>query len=133
MTVDPSKQKHNSRSEYQKRIQKALTYIRENLDKPLSLEGVAKAACFSKYHFHRVFSAIMSEPLGEYVTRKKLERAAIRLAYSPVAKVSDMAFAYGYASVSSFSKALNQWFGSGLRRSTASNYGIDAESQAQRK
>ncbi len=82
--------------EYQKRVQKALTYIRENLDKPLTVRQVAKAACFSEYHFHRIFSAIMQEPLGEYITRKRLEKAAIRLAYTPQSKISAIAFDCGY-------------------------------------
>ncbi len=97
--------------EYQKRIQKALTYIRENLDKPLTVKEVAQIACFSEYHFHRIFSAIMQETIGEYITRKKLERAAIKLVYSADSKVSNVAFEFGYASVSSFSKAFKQWFG----------------------
>lgn len=97
--------------EYQRRIQKALTCIRENLDKPLSVKEVAKTACFSEYHFHRIFAAIMQETPGEYITRKKLERAAIRLAYLPGSKVSTVAFAFGYSSVSGFSKAFKQWFG----------------------
>jgi AraC family transcriptional regulator len=105
------KRKTATSLEYQKRIQKALAYIRKNLDKPMTLKDVAKAACFSEFHFHRIFSNIMQEPLGEYITRKKLERAAIRLVYSPGTKVSDLAFEYGYSSVSSFSKAFNQWFG----------------------
>ncbi len=97
--------------EYQQRVQKALTYIMANLDRPLSLKEIARAASFSEYHFHRIFSAVMEESPGEYVTRKKLEKAAIRLAYSPNATVSQVAFEFGYASVSSFSKAFNQWFG----------------------
>lgn len=104
------KQKKSS-LEYQRRVQKALTYIRENLDKPLSVKEVAKIACFSEYHFHRIFAAVMQETPGEYITRKKLERAAIILAYSPGSKVSDVAFEFGYSSVSSFSKAFKQWFG----------------------
>lgn len=100
-----------SNLEYQKRINKALVYIRENLDKTISLEEVARAACFSPFHFHRIFNALMQETLGEYITRKKLERAAIKLAYSSDANVTKVAFDYGYSSVSSFSKAFNQWFG----------------------
>ena len=53
----------------------------------------------------------MRETLGEYITRKKLERAAFKLAYTPALKVSAVAEEYGYASVSSFSKAFNEWFG----------------------
>lgn len=100
-----------SKLEYQKRINDALTYVRENLDKTISLEEVARAACFSPFHFHRIFAALMQETLGEYITRKKLERAAIKLAYSADVNVTNVAFDYGYSSVSSFSKAFNQWFG----------------------
>jgi AraC family transcriptional regulator len=103
--------KQTSAQEYQKRINKALTYIRDNLDKPLLLSEVSREACFSEFHFHRIFSALMRETLGEYVTRKKLERAAMKLAYAPALKVSTIAEEYGYASVSSFSKAFNEWFG----------------------
>jgi AraC family transcriptional regulator len=101
----------SSALEYQKRLNRALSYIRENLDKPLSLGDVAKAACFSEFHFHRVFSSLMHETLGEYITRKKLEHAAIKLAYLPAPHVTAIADEVGYASVSSFSKAFNQWFG----------------------
>ena len=101
----------SSRLEYRKRIQKALTYIRQNLDKPITIKDVAKAACYSEFHFHRIFSVMMGEPLGEYITRKKLEQAAIRLVYSPQNSVSKLAFRYGYSSVSAFSKAFHQWFG----------------------
>ncbi len=105
-----TQQQENS-LEYQRRIQKALTYIRANLDKPLSVKEVAKIACFSEYHFHRIFTAIMQETLGEYITRKKLESAAIKLIYSADSKVSNVAFEFGYSSVASFSKAFKQWFG----------------------
>ncbi len=97
--------------EYQKRIDQALTFIRENLDRPISLSEVASAACFSEFHFHRIFSSLMHETVGQYITRKKLEHAAMRLAYSPSTRVSIVADECGYASVSSFSKSFNQWFG----------------------
>ncbi|MDH5691963.1 MAG: AraC family transcriptional regulator [Gammaproteobacteria bacterium] len=101
----------SSTIEYQKRIDRALSYIRDNLDKPISLSEVAKAVCFSEFHFHRLFSAIMHETVGEYITRKKLEQAAVKLAYGSSSTVSGLADEYGYASVSSFSKAFKQWFG----------------------
>ena len=103
--------RQTSTQEYQRRINKALAYIQENLDRPILLGEVARTACFSEFHFHRIFSALMREPLGEYITRKKLEWAAIKLAYTPALKVSSIAGEFGYASVSSFSKAFNEWFG----------------------
>lgn len=103
--------RQTSAQEYKRRINKALAYIQENLDRPILLGEVSQVACFSEFHFHRIFSALMGEPLGEYITRKKLERAALKLAYAPELKVSIIAGEFGYASVSSFSKAFNEWFG----------------------
>lgn len=97
--------------EYRRRIDKALEFVRANLDKSIVLKDVARAACFSPYHFHRIFRGLMGETLGEYITRKRLERAAIKLAYSSETTVTTIAYEYGYASVSSFSKAFNQRFG----------------------
>ncbi len=99
------------RLEYKTRIEKAVTYIRENLNRPICIKEIAQVACFSPYHFHRIFTLIMGEPPGAYITRKRLEYAAIRLVYSPDSAVSDVAFEFGYSSVSSFSKAFKQWFG----------------------
>lgn len=99
-----------SRLEYQRRIDCAIRYIAANIDRPLKLDEVAEAASFSKYHFHRLFAAMMNEPPGEYITRKKMERAAIRLVYAN-APVTTLAEEYGYSSVAAFSKAFKQWFG----------------------
>ena len=39
-----------------KRLDKVIEYIGENIDLELSLEQLSKIACFSKYHFHRLFT-----------------------------------------------------------------------------
>ncbi|MBF5054951.1 AraC family transcriptional regulator [Alcanivorax sp. 521-1] len=96
--------------EYQRRIDQAIRFILARIDQPISLDEVAEAACFSKFHFHRLFTALMNEPPGEYIMRKRLERAAIRLVYADT-PVSTLAGDYGYSSVAAFSKAFRQWFG----------------------
>lgn len=101
---------HNSLLEYRRRIDRAARFILAHIDKPISLGEAAEAACFSKFHFHRVFTALMNESPGEYIIRKRLERAAIRLVYAN-ASVTSLAENYGYASVAAFSKAFRQWFG----------------------
>ncbi len=101
---------HDSLLEYRRRIDRAVRYILANIDRPVSLDEAAEAACFSKFHFHRVFTALMNEPPGEYATRKRLERAAMRMIYAN-ASVTAVAEDYGYSSVAAFSKAFKQWFG----------------------
>ncbi len=96
--------------EYRRRIDKATRYILDNIDRPLSLEEIAEQACFSKYHFLRLFTTMMNESPGEFITRKRLERAAIRLIYANTS-VTRLAEEYGYSSVAAFSKAFSQWFG----------------------
>jgi AraC family transcriptional regulator len=46
---------------YKRRIKKALTFIEENLDNQITLDQLAQVACFSSYHFHRVFTGLVGE------------------------------------------------------------------------
>lgn len=39
--------------DYVDRINRAVDYVTRNLAQPLRLEDVARAACFSSYHFQR--------------------------------------------------------------------------------
>lgn len=97
--------------DHRRRIEAALRYIAEHLDRPLHLEEVARVAHASPFHFHRVFSALVGEPVGRYVTRKRLEVAALRLAYEPSRSVTEIALSCGYSSTSNFSKAFSAYFG----------------------
>ena len=62
--------------EYAKRINRVLSYIDRNICSELSLDEIAEEALFSKYHFHRIFSSVMEEPLSKYIQRLRLEKAA---------------------------------------------------------
>ena len=94
-----------------RRIQRSIEYIRQHIHQSLSAEEVAKVACYSPFHFQRIFKEVMGEPLGEYITRKKLETAAIKIAYGRDVNITDIAFRYGYSSLSNFSKAFERFFG----------------------
>ena len=65
----------------------------------------------SEFHFHRIFTAIVGEPIGRFISRRRLETAALRLAYQPERSVGDIALACGYSSISNFSKAFSAFFG----------------------
>jgi AraC family transcriptional regulator len=105
-------------------IERALRFIAEHLDEPLSVAEVARAARMSEFHFHRVFHAEVGEPIGRFVTRKRLELAALRLAYERDKTVTEIALSSGYSSTSNFSKAFSLYFGaspSDVRRGRETN------------
>ena len=94
-------------AEQRARVDAAVRLIAANLHRPLALAEVAAAAHLSEFHFHRLFSAVMGETVGRFVTRQRLELAALRLAYEPHKSVSEIGVASGYSSPSNFAKAFN--------------------------
>jgi len=97
--------------EHEPRIERAIAFILEHIEEPLTLAEVARAAYVSPYHFHRLFSAATREPVGRFITRKRLQLAALRLAYEPDRDVTDIALSSGYSSPSNFTKAFSAYFG----------------------
>jgi AraC family transcriptional regulator len=94
---------------YHERILRTLLHIQEHLNEPLDLEDLARIACFSPYHFHRVFRGLVGEPVQEHVRRLRLERAANRLKLQDAA-VTDIAFDAGYESHEAFTRAFHAMF-----------------------
>jgi AraC family transcriptional regulator len=101
----------SSRAEYEARIARAVTHIEANLNGALQLEDVARVACFSPFHFHRVFKGITGETLLDFVQRIRLERAARALYVNKSASVIKVSLDYGYENPSSFAKAFKRHFG----------------------
>ena len=101
--------KHETKKDYQERIIAVLLYIQENLHKNLSLEELSQIACFSPFHFHRIFKGMVGETLSQHVRRLRLERAAVLLSISS-ASVTELAFESGYDSVESFTRAFRDRF-----------------------
>jgi len=99
-----------ARAEYSARINRVLDHIEANLDRPLRLEELARVACFSPFHFHRVFSAMMGEPLGQFIGRLRVERAAVKLISSPHLPVTDIALDCGFSSSAAFARAFKEAF-----------------------
>jgi AraC family transcriptional regulator len=102
---------NRSRSEYVSRMHRVLAYIDEHLDQPLDLNVLAEVACFSPFHFHRLFSAWMGETLGDYSRRRRLEVAASRLAAQPRTRVLNIALSVGFGSAEAFTRAFKTRFG----------------------
>ncbi len=98
-----------TRAEYQERIVRVLLHIQTNLDQPLKLQELARIACFSPHHFHRIFRGMVGEPVHEHVRRLRLERAAGRLKLLDEA-VTAVALEAGYESHEAFTRAFHAMF-----------------------
>ena len=105
-----SSMKTETRTSYQERILRVLVHIQQHLDGPLQLEELARIACFSPYHFHRIFRGMVGESLASHVRRLRLERAALRLKQSKAA-IIDLAFDAGFQTAESFTRAFKEQFG----------------------
>ena len=96
---------------YEQRINRVLDHIHARLDRDLDLEELARIACFSRFHFHRIFSAMVGEPVYGYIHRLRLERAASTLVVHRDRPVMDVALDAGFRSQAAFSRAFREQFG----------------------
>lgn len=96
--------------DYVDRVNRAVDYVTRNLDQPLRLEEVARAACFSSYHFHRIFRALMGETLASFVKRVRLERSVYLLSHRNGASLTEIALACGFSSSSDFSRSFRDQY-----------------------
>ncbi|MFY8105829.1 MAG: AraC family transcriptional regulator, partial [Elstera sp.] len=106
---------------YEARIRRVIEYLWDNLDAPLDLDRLADVACFSPYHFHRLYRGITGETVAETVRRLRLHRAAAQLAQSDQ-PIADIASRAGYGSQAAFTRSFSADYGAspGLyRRRTA--------------
>ncbi len=95
---------------YEKRLNRVLSYIYENLDEELSLDTLADIACMSRYHWHRVFKAMTGETLAGVVRNLRLSKAANLLVHED-ASVRDVAKQVGFQNLASFSRAFKKAHG----------------------
>ena len=89
--------------EWIQRLNDAMSYVEENLTGEISLEGAARRAACSAYHFQRMFPCMTGISFSEYVRRRRMTAAAMDLAEG--AKVIDTAARYGYDSPTAFNRA----------------------------
>jgi AraC family transcriptional regulator len=88
-----------------------IEYIDRHLDSHLDLATLAGVAHFSDFHFHRLFRALTGESLGDYVRRRRLELAAVRLRSQLRVPILGIAIGVGFGSAEAFSRAFRARFG----------------------
>jgi AraC family transcriptional regulator len=97
-------------NDYTERILRVLTHIQAHLDETLDLEELARVACFSSFHFHRIFAAMTGETIADHVRRLRLERAALELR-SGAKQVIQVALDAGYEAHEAFTRAFKAAYG----------------------
>lgn len=110
---------------YSERIRRVTDYLAGHLDDALDLEALARVACFSPYHFHRIYRGILGETVNETVRRLRLNRAAIDL-LDRALSIEHAARRAGYGSQAAFTRAFRAEYGEpparyrGIRREAES-------------
>ena len=104
-------QKQFMRDEYVQRINRVMDYIEKNMDARLTLEGLAKVANFSSFHFHRIFGAMVGETLNRYIRRIRIEKSATLLIQHPQKTVTEVALDCGFSGSAPFARAFRETYG----------------------
>lgn len=96
--------------DYTERLKKVTDYIGQHLDDDLSLERLSDVACFSKHHFHRIFTAMTGLSLYQYVRWLRLKRASYQLLHKEDKSIIDIAVQAGFESHEAFTRAYKKQF-----------------------
>jgi AraC-like DNA-binding protein len=102
--------KLSTRLELYKRLLRGKDFLDSFHAKELPLNEVARAACVSPYHFHRLFREVFGETPNQYLQRKRLERAR-ELLGSTDRGVTEVSMDVGFESSTSFSTLFRKAFG----------------------
>jgi len=86
-----------------------MDYIEIHLTEEISGKDISKIVGLSDYHFKRMFSYMAGMSLNEYIKNRRLSVANVELING--AKVTDIAYKYGYQSIEGFSRAFREWCG----------------------
>jgi AraC family transcriptional regulator len=95
---------------YETRLIRVLDYIHDNPAGDLSLDTLAEVAALSRFHFHRVFHAMIGETAAQTVRRLRMYRASVALIQTtqPLAKIAKTV---GYPNLASFTRSFTESYG----------------------
>ncbi|GAA0639375.1 hypothetical protein GCM10010174_71820 [Kutzneria viridogrisea] len=82
-------------------VARAIEYMFSNLREEVTVEDMARAAMFSKFHFTRLFRRVTGASPGRFLTAVRLQEAK-RLLLSTPMSVIQVSRLVGYASVGTF-------------------------------
>ena len=91
-------------------LQKAVSYINENLDKDLSIQLISKSINVSKSVLYSKFHSHFKCTIGEYINNKRIQRSIELLAHTTLS-IEDVAQKSGFSSASYYTKIFKQQMG----------------------
>ena len=92
------------------RLNAVIDYVEKHITKELDLNHLAGIACYSLYHFQRMFMLIAEMSIVEYIRKRRLTLAGLDIKHNN-AKVMDASLKYGYESPVSFARAFQAFHG----------------------
>lgn len=92
----------------QKILQQLLEWIECNLEHPISIEDIAQKSGYSRRNIQLLFRNFMHVPLGEYIRKRRLCRAAI-LVRLTAKSMLDIALSLHFDSQQSFSREFKNY------------------------
>lgn len=92
------------------RLGRAREFIDHCYDHPLSLAQISEKACFSRYHFLRLFRQAFNKTPHQYLIERRIEKAKELLKGAEL-RVTDVCFEVGFQSLGSFSSLFQKRVG----------------------
>lgn len=89
------------------RIQRAIAYIRDNLDRDLTVADLAEVACLSPFQFSRMFKQVTGSTPHAFVSAARLETAK-RLLGERTLSLAEIAHRSGFSGQAAFSTAFKR-------------------------
>ncbi len=96
------------KNEYFIRMNRVIDYIQKHYAENLNLTKLAEVACFSKFHFHRLFHEMVGETLNDFIRRIRLEKAIHKLSAELNKSITEIALESGFATSQHFAKAFKE-------------------------
>jgi AraC-like DNA-binding protein len=97
-------------AEVYQRLCRARAFIDHCYDHPLSLDQISSQACFSRYHFLRLFRQAFNKTPHQYLIERRIEKAKELLSADNL-RVTDVCFEVGFQSLGSFSTLFHKSVG----------------------
>ncbi len=96
-------------SSHQLEIERVIEYIKNNIDKKIRLEQLAKITNLSPNHFHKIFTESLGITVNKFITELRLKKAK-KLLLTSTLNITEIAAKCGYSNISYFSIVFKKHF-----------------------
>jgi AraC-like DNA-binding protein len=107
---EPELKQASAEADIYRRLCRARDFIDHCYDHPLNLDQISSQACFSRYHFLRLFRQAFDKTPHQYLIERRIEKAKELLSADDL-RVTDVCFEVGFQSLGSFSSLFHKCVG----------------------